>query len=181
MITFITGNPGKLTELRALLSGEVELTHRSVDLDEIQSFDSRVIIHHKLREAYAVVNGPVMVEDVSAGLESMNCFPGPFVKYLFERMGDHALYEVGAENDRVLVTCTMGYYDGQNEIIVEGNQHGTVVAPRGESGFGFDSTIIPDGYQQTLAELGTEVKNTISHRHKAVLVMVAELKKQKII
>jgi len=176
MITFITGNAGKLAELKALLSDEVAITHQSLDLVEIQSFDLHEIVRHKLREAYAQLQSPVMVEDVSAGLASMNGFPGPFVKYLFERMGDNALYEIGAPDDRVDVVCTMGYYDGKHEIIVDGVQYCTVTAPRGESGFGFDSTLIPDGYDQTLAELGTEVKNTISHRHKAVTAMVAALK-----
>ncbi len=181
MITFITGNPGKLAELTALLDDKVELTHKAVDLDEIQNFDPHAIVRHKLREAYSIVQGPVMVEDVSAGLRSMNGFPGPFVKYLFERMGDHALYEIGAENDTVIITCTMGYYDGEKEIIVDGMQTGTVTAPRGEGGFGFDATIVPDGYDKTLAELGVDIKNTISHRHRAVIAMIDELKKHAIV
>lgn len=181
MITFITGNPGKLTELQALLDGEIALTHKKLDLDEIQSFDPHVIVAHKLRQAYEVVKLPVMVEDVSAGLESMNGFPGPFIKFLFERMGDYALYEIGAPHDRVSVTCTMGYYDGAKEIIVDGVQHGTVVAPRGESGFRFDSTIVPDGYDKTFAELGTDIKNKISHRQKAAQKVVLALREAGVI
>lgn len=176
MITFITGNPGKLAELKSLLPSSLEIAHHDLDLVEIQSFDSHEIVRHKLREAYAQLHSPVMVEDVSAGLASMNGFPGPFIKYLFERMGDHALYEVGAEDDLVTVVCTMGYYDGETEIIVDGEQRGKVVEPRGESGFGFDSTIIPEGYDKTLAEMGPKMKNTISHRHKAVVAMVEALK-----
>lgn len=39
---------------------------------------------------------------------------------------------------------------------------------RGEGGFGYDPVFIPDGYEETFAQLGTEFKNTISHRAKAL-------------
>ena len=39
---------------------------------------------------------------------------------------------------------------------------------RGEGGFGYDPVFIPDGYDETFAQLGTDFKNTISHRAKAL-------------
>ena len=41
-------------------------------------------------------------------------------------------------------------------------------APQGQAGFGYDPLFIPDGYQQSFAELGKAVKNTLSHRAKAL-------------
>lgn len=40
--------------------------------------------------------------------------------------------------------------------------------PRGRNGFGYDPLFVPDGFMQTFAELGDEVKNKISHRAKAL-------------
>lgn len=174
--TFITGNPWKIEELRRLLPPELELTHQALELDEIQSLDTHEIVAHKLRQAYVLVGGPVMVEDVSAELALLNGLPGPFVKFFMKRMGDDALYKIGAVDDSVRIVCTMGYYDGEHEVIVDGIMAGAVVAPRGEDGFGFDPTIMPDGYTQTIAELGTDVKDTISYRRKACDAMGESLR-----
>lgn len=51
--------------------------------------------------------------------------------------------------------------------------------PRGESGFGYDPVFVPDGYEQTFAELGENIKNKISHRAKALqkaLTLLCNLK-----
>ena len=43
-----------------------------------------------------------------------------------------------------------------------------IFAPRGQNGFGYDPLFVPDGFEQTFAELGDEVKNKLSHRAKAL-------------
>jgi XTP/dITP diphosphohydrolase len=47
---------------------------------------------------------------------------------------------------------------------------------RGDSGFGYDPIFIPEGFQQTFAELSPEVKNTISHRAKAIRALSIKLR-----
>ncbi|MBR4171774.1 MAG: RdgB/HAM1 family non-canonical purine NTP pyrophosphatase [Kiritimatiellae bacterium] len=58
--------------------------------------------------------------------------------------------------------------DGR-EWAVEGSCPGRIIdAPRGTTGFGYDPLFVPDGYDQTFAELGSEIKNRISHRARAL-------------
>ena len=47
--------------------------------------------------------------------------------------------------------------------------------PVGASGFGYDPVFVPDGYNQTFAELGEDIKNQISHRAKALEQAIALL------
>jgi XTP/dITP diphosphohydrolase len=48
---------------------------------------------------------------------------------------------------------------------------------RGDSGFGYDPIFIPQGFEQTFAELPTELKNAISHRAKAVRALADRLRR----
>ena len=58
---------------------------------------------------------------------------------------------------------------GEELRFFEGVVRGTIIRDRrGEGGFGYDPIFVPDGYDRTFAELGSEVKNRISHRAKAV-------------
>ncbi len=62
----------------------------------------------------------------------------------------------------------------------EGEIKGTIsYEPRGKSGFGYDPLFIPTGYRSTFAELGPEIKNSISHRAIAVKKLIEFLAKYK--
>jgi XTP/dITP diphosphohydrolase len=60
------------------------------------------------------------------------------------------------------------------EGIVEGRIAGEA---RGDAGFGYDPIFIPEGLNQTFGELPTEVKNTISHRAKAICALAVRLRR----
>ncbi len=173
-ITLVTGNPHKLAELNKVFPAEIKLRSTKLDLDEIQTLDLHTIVRHKLRQAFEVVGGPVIIEDVSAELAILNGLPGPFVKFFEERLGRGALFKLAGET-RVRIICSMGYYDGKQEYIVDGVLDGRIVAPRDGEGFGFDFVLIPDGYDKTLSELGIDIKNTISHRYKAASLLSEKL------
>ena len=54
-------------------------------------------------------------------------------------------------------------------LVASGECRGHIATEkRGEGGFGYDPVFIPDGYSKSFAELGTDFKNTISHRAKAL-------------
>jgi XTP/dITP diphosphohydrolase len=66
----------------------------------------------------------------------------------------------------------------QGELLgtFEGIAEGTIVEQaRGSHGFGYDPIFVPRGFQETFAELPSKVKNTISHRAKAIHALIAKL------
>jgi XTP/dITP diphosphohydrolase len=73
----------------------------------------------------------------------------------------------------VAIACN-GNLLGTFEGIVEGRIADEV---RGHSGFGYDPIFIPEGFEQTFGELPTEVKNTISHRAKAIRALAVRLRR----
>ena len=83
-VIFITGSQKKADYLANLLGHPIE--HKKVDLNEIQSLDLREIVKYKLREAYAEVSRPVLVEDVSLEFTALGKLPGTFIKFFLEQM-----------------------------------------------------------------------------------------------
>lgn len=158
-----------------MMPDTIQLESVDVDLPEIQSDDATEIVTDKAKRAYKIVGKPVVVEDVEAGLEKLNGLPGPLIKFFNAKLGKDALYQLaGKEGEKATVACTIGYYDGSEMVIVRGQVDGTVVAPRGDA-FGFDIVFVPNGENQTYAEMGAERKNQISHRSKAIRAFVEKM------
>jgi inosine triphosphate pyrophosphatase len=167
-ITIVTGNPGKVRELQAMAMGKLDFSMHDLDIPEIQSLNLHEIVEDKLKRAYEQIKGPVIVDDVSAGLNDLKGLPGPFIKF-FNRLlgGDSLLKLAGREGAAVEITCIAAYYDGKKMLLGEGTIKGKVVKPRGENGFGFDVVVVPNGQSKTMAEMTEEEKMQISHRGKA--------------
>jgi non-canonical purine NTP pyrophosphatase (RdgB/HAM1 family) len=177
-IYLVTGNAHKLIEWQRLLPADIIIESIDIDLDEIQSIDPQEIVADKARRAYEQVGKPVVVEDVSAGLEKLGGLPGPFVKFFIKQLGGGALYTLaGADGEKATVSCTVGYYDGKELITVRADIDGTVLEMRGDHGFGFDGTFVPEGQTLTYAEMADSEKDSVSHRAKAVALFIQALEK----
>lgn len=164
-ITFITGNPGKAAELSNKLN--VSIDHKKIDLPEIQTLDLKEISTFKAREAYKIVNSPVLVEDVGLVFHALNKLPGPFIKWFLTELKNEGLCKLLSSYQNKHATAEIVYtlFDGKELIYFEAALEGTIVdTPRGENGFGWDQIFMPDGQNKTYAEMTIEEKNKISHR-----------------
>jgi len=163
--TLITSSRAKEREIASILG--TRLPARSMDLPEIQSLDLREILTQKARTAFAQTGLPVVVEDVSLELNSLNGFPGPLVKWLLKAAGCEGIIAlVRSSGDlRARAVCGVLAWDGKREWWASGAVEGTIApAARGASGFGWDPVFIPAGHDKTFAEMTPEEKNAISHR-----------------
>ncbi len=119
---------------------------------------------------------PTMADDSGLVVEQLNGEPGIYsARYAGESATDE-------ENNVKLISkllplpqphtakfvCSAVYYDGEDLLKTSGEIIGQIVhEPRGTNGFGYDPLFLPDGYNQTTAELNLDEKNKISHRSKA--------------
>ncbi len=175
-ITIVTGNPGKVRELEAMAMGRFYFKMHDLDIPEIQSMDLHEIVEDKLMKAYEQIKGPVIVDDVSAGLDNLKGLPGPFIKFFNQLLGEDALLKLSrTKNTQVTITCMAAYYDGKKMLLGEGTIKGKVVKPRGKNGFGFDVVVVPDGQTRTMAEMTDAEKMQVSHRGKAFRALLKQL------
>jgi inosine triphosphate pyrophosphatase len=150
-ITFITGNQDKADYLAKYLGYDVD--HKKLDLDELQSLELREIVEHKVKQAYEIVKGPVLVEDVSLEFKALGRLPGTFIKWFVDELDFETICSILNGKDRSAVArCLFGYYDGKTLKFIEGSLQGSIAQePSGEYGFGWDKIFIPEGYTTTRA------------------------------
>ncbi len=141
----------------------------------------------KARAVFRLTNLPSLADDTGLEVFSLNGAPGVLsARYA----GEHATY---ADNCRKLLAalkdspphdrgaqfrCVLAFVaPNQVERVVEGVCPGMIIAePRGTGGFGYDPIFLPDGYGETLAEMSMELKNTLSHRGKALRKITSVLR-----
>lgn len=164
MIYFITGNKNKFGEVKAILP---EVEQLDIDLPEIQEIDAREIIKAKLLEALNHRKSEFIVEDTSLYLDTLKGLPGPLIKWFLKTVGNEGLFQIAEKfgNYNAEAKTIIGYAKSHEEIyFFEGSLKGTIVQPRGASGFGWDPVFQPERSAKTFAEMGQEEKNTISMR-----------------
>lgn len=177
-IYFLTSNPGKYAEVKALLPNVKNLT---LDLPEIQSIDPRQIIYAKLQEALKYHEGQFIVEDTSLNLEALNGLPGPLIKWFELKLGNSGIVDLvrALGNDKAEAITYFGYAEGPGKIhFFEGRLKGRIVPIRGDFGFGWDPIFEPEGQTKTLAEMDPDFKNSLSMRKEALIKLKAYIDSQ---
>jgi XTP/dITP diphosphohydrolase len=180
-----TRNKGKASEIRTIL-GNLPLVLLSLNdfaVDEAaeneDSFVGNAI--SKARYYAKATNEYVLADDSGLEVAALGGAPGVLsARYAGVDSSDHdrrvKLLEELASNgslDRsARFVCAVALAKPNQEVlgVSEGFCGGSICQnPRGDSGFGYDPIFVPDGYDQTFAELPQEVKNLLSHRGKALL------------
>ena len=93
-------------------------------------------------------------------------------RYLLERL------EGAEDRSAKFVSCICLVMPGGRTVTARGECPGRIAAePAGDGGFGYDPVFIPEGYEEPFGVLGTDVKNKISHRARALAAFRAELER----
>lgn len=177
---FATGNSEKVKEARAILGIPIEIA--DIEVDEVQSMDLEYITAKKVEEAYKKLRKPVIVDDVGLYFDAFNGFPGPFIKFFADKLGNDGILELlkDEKNRGVTIQGAIGYHDGREPHVFVEAIRGTVSHDlKGKDGWGFDFYVVPNGYNQTFAEMGSDKKNQISHRAGAINKLKVYLSVQK--
>lgn len=167
-LTFVTGNKVKAEILAKYL--DFPITHKSLDLPEIQSLDLAEIVQEKARAAYNILKTPVLVEDSALTFLALGKLPGPFVKWFFKEIGNQGLCELLGDKSRdARAEVVFALYDGETCHLFEGVTEGTISPiPRGEEKFGWDPIFIPKGHSKTRGEMNEEEQKATSMRQIAL-------------
>ncbi len=181
-ILFASQNKGKQNEARELFKTlDVELVFPN-DFAELDNFDvvetGKTFAENALLKAkkYAQkINLPCIADDSGIIIDGMDGLPGIHSNRWFEGTADERNSEVlkrlkNKENRTARYVAAACYYDpGTEEYeIFEEFQEGVIGNEIiGNAGFDYDRIFIPEGYSETFAQLGNEVKNKISHRSRA--------------
>ncbi len=181
-LVLATGNAGKVDELRALL-GDLALTLiPASELDDpptvTEDADTLDGNARKKARAFHEHTGYAALAD-DTGLEVTALDGGPGV-HTARFAGPDATPEdnkqklltvmEGVDNRRARFRTVVALIDAEGTArTFEGRCQGTITtAPRGDGGFGYDPLFLPDGHNQTFAEMPAKAKNRISHRRKAL-------------
>jgi len=168
-LTFVTGNAAKAEQLERHL--EYPVTHKKLDLIEIQSLDLKVVVEHKAKEAFKHIQGPVLVEDTALTFCAFGRLPGPLIKWFLAEFGNGGLCKLldGYDNRAASAEVCFGFFDGEELKFFEGRMNGSIAnSPKGESGFGWDPIFIPEGCTKTWGEMTSEEQKDTSMRRIAL-------------
>jgi len=186
-IVFATNNQHKLSEIRQILGDRVEvLSLQDIGCDVDIPETGKTLEENALQKAQYVFDHyhtDVFADDTGLEVEALNGAPGVYsARYAGEGHDSEAnmsklLKKMSNNDNRKARFRTVIALIQQGDVHkFEGIVNGQIIRERrGGEGFGYDPIFQPDGYDKTFAELGLDIKNTISHRARAVAKLCAFL------
>ncbi|MCU0857682.1 MAG: XTP/dITP diphosphatase [Pontiellaceae bacterium] len=181
-LVIATRNPHKLEEIHAIFNFQGLEVCSAFDFPHIPDVieDGETLEANAIKKAVEICQAtglPAMADDSGLEVEALNGAPGVYSARWSGEGCSYAdnnaklLRELAAKANRRarFRTVIALALPGENPQTVEGSVQGVIIKEtRGNHGFGYDPLFVPDGYNQTFAELPAEVKNRISHRARAL-------------
>lgn len=188
---FASNNAHKLSEVRSILSPRPVLSLSDIGFAEEIEETGATLEANSLIKAQAVVNWLakkgqeewVFADDTGLEIEALGGEPGVrTARWAGEPACDannrkKALEELkGKSNRRARFRTVITLMKGEEMYQVEGIVNGRIeTEERGDHGFGYDPLFVPEGYEETFAQLPETVKNSISHRARALQALLVKL------
>ncbi len=177
-IYFATSNKHKFAEASKILAlYGIKVKHFLFMHNEIRSDNIEEIALDAVEAAYKKLKKPVFVEDAGLFIEALNGFPSTYSAWVFKKIGADGILKLMSEakNRNAEFRACIAYANGKKTRSFLGICQGSISEePRGKSGFGYDPIFIPKGEDKTFAE-SIELKNTLSHRYKALTTLAIYL------
>jgi XTP/dITP diphosphohydrolase len=188
-------NKKKLGELRRILLAEGLAGIEVLGLDDVPpfpeapetdpTFEGNALA--KARDAFNATGLPSVADDSGIEIDALNGMPGVLsARWSGVHGNDQAnldlvlgqLRDVPDERRGGAFICTAAFVAGPDkETVVRGEWRGTITRePRGENGFGYDPIFRPEGHDVTSAELTPDQKDEISHRGRALRLLLPHLR-----
>ena len=165
-----------------------ELEGEGVKLPEIEETGSTFLENATLKAAgiSRELEGLVLADDSGLEVDGLNGEPGVWSSSYGGEEGNHL--KNNARLERELPAVSQEKRTGRFRCVMVLARGGAVLSdfagsvegrllekPAGTEGFGYDPYFVPDGYEQTFAELGSVIKNGMSHRGRALRKVVQYL------
>jgi XTP/dITP diphosphohydrolase len=174
----VTSNRHKFEEISALFDeAGISLEWRQMKYEEIQEDTTEIISYRSCVEVRKFLHDDFFLEDTGLYVPALHGFPGPYSSYVNETIGYAGLQRLVDGKDRTAYFKTVISLSINRGIIQFGGiLKGKISAEaRGVTAFGFDPVFIPEGEDLTLAEMDIDDKNRLSHRGKAVSILIEYL------
>lgn len=179
-LLFATNNQHKLREVREILGPDVAvLALRDAGVETDIPETQETLEGNASQKAWYIFDRTgqdCFADDTGLEIEALEGRPGVFsARYAGEgcTFGDNVnkvLKEMqGTENRRARFRCVISLIMNGKETVFEGIVNGTIAnRPEGAGGFGYDPVFVPEGYSQSFAIMPPTLKNSVSHRGRAV-------------